>query len=209
MNLGEFIDTFRDAIAQRVVESYPPLYRPRIRCGAGFRRTAGRSPACSESPWGRRPTPSGARPYRSKPTGARRSSARWARGKPLVRRVTRHRIPGSVGENSEKVLGPTDPPQSESLGSGIGDLVFQSVDLGPALVLLEHRVVRNLPLVAALSTAALHVVVLAHFFRPERIRDNFRPCRASHAPYWAGPIRRILSRSGGHSPRLSQLLVIM
>ena len=28
MNLGEFIDTFEDAIAQRVVESYPPLYRP-------------------------------------------------------------------------------------------------------------------------------------------------------------------------------------
>ena len=28
MNLGEFIDTYRDAIAQRVVESYPPLYRP-------------------------------------------------------------------------------------------------------------------------------------------------------------------------------------
>ena len=28
MNLGEFIDTFRDAIARRVVASYPPLYRP-------------------------------------------------------------------------------------------------------------------------------------------------------------------------------------
>ena len=28
MNLGEFIDSFKDAIAQRVVESYPPLYRP-------------------------------------------------------------------------------------------------------------------------------------------------------------------------------------
>ena len=28
MNLGEFIDTYRDAIAHRVVESYPPLYRP-------------------------------------------------------------------------------------------------------------------------------------------------------------------------------------
>ena len=28
MNLGDFIDKFRDAIAQRVVESYPPLYRP-------------------------------------------------------------------------------------------------------------------------------------------------------------------------------------
>ena len=28
MNLGEFIDTYRDAITQRVVDSYPPLYRP-------------------------------------------------------------------------------------------------------------------------------------------------------------------------------------
>ncbi len=28
MNLGEFIDTFRESIAKRVVESYPPLYRP-------------------------------------------------------------------------------------------------------------------------------------------------------------------------------------
>ena len=28
MNLGEFIDTYKEAIAQRVVESYPPLYRP-------------------------------------------------------------------------------------------------------------------------------------------------------------------------------------
>ena len=28
MNLGGFIDTFKDAIARRVVEPYPPLYRP-------------------------------------------------------------------------------------------------------------------------------------------------------------------------------------
>ena len=28
MNLGKFIDNFKDAIAKRVVESYPPLYRP-------------------------------------------------------------------------------------------------------------------------------------------------------------------------------------
>ena len=28
MNLGDFIDKFKDAIARRVVESYPPLYRP-------------------------------------------------------------------------------------------------------------------------------------------------------------------------------------
>ena len=32
MNLGEFIDTFKDAIARRVVESYPPLYRPSEAC---------------------------------------------------------------------------------------------------------------------------------------------------------------------------------
>ncbi len=28
MKLGDFIDTYKEAIAQRVVESYPPLYRP-------------------------------------------------------------------------------------------------------------------------------------------------------------------------------------
>ena len=36
MNLGEFIDTFKEAIARRVVESYPPLYRPSEAC-AGVR----------------------------------------------------------------------------------------------------------------------------------------------------------------------------
>ena len=33
-----------------------------------------------------------------------------------VRRVTRHRIPGLVGIDSEEISGPTDPPRSESLG---------------------------------------------------------------------------------------------
>ena len=33
-----------------------------------------------------------------------------------VRRVTRHRIPDSIGKNSEEVLGSTDLPQSESQG---------------------------------------------------------------------------------------------
>ena len=28
MDLAQFIDTYKEAIAQRVVESYPPLYRP-------------------------------------------------------------------------------------------------------------------------------------------------------------------------------------
>ena len=34
MNLGGFIDTFKDAIARRVVEFYPPLYRPSENGGA-------------------------------------------------------------------------------------------------------------------------------------------------------------------------------
>ena len=103
MNLGEFIDTYKEAIAQRVVESYPPLYRP-------SENGAGRCPTCCAPPWERKPTPSGERPSPSKPTGAPPSSARWAPARPSVRRVTRHRIPGSSGKNSEKVLGPTDPP---------------------------------------------------------------------------------------------------
>ena len=53
MNLGGFIDTFKDAIARRVVESYPPLYRPS--------ENGGTLPRLLQSPWGRRPTPSGAR----------------------------------------------------------------------------------------------------------------------------------------------------
>ncbi len=28
MNLGEFIDTYRDAITERVIASYPPTYSP-------------------------------------------------------------------------------------------------------------------------------------------------------------------------------------
>ena len=28
MNLGDFIDKYKEAIARRVVESYPPLYQP-------------------------------------------------------------------------------------------------------------------------------------------------------------------------------------
>ena len=41
---------------------------------------------------------------------------RRARRSKRVRRVTRHRIPDSVGRNSEKVPGSTDLPRSESLG---------------------------------------------------------------------------------------------
>ena len=44
MNLGDFIDTYKDAIAQRVVESYPPLYRPS--------ENGGRLPRLLRSPLG-------------------------------------------------------------------------------------------------------------------------------------------------------------
>ena len=64
MNLGEFIDTYRDAIAQRVVESYPPLYRPSEYNGS--------IPHLLRSPLGLRRTPSGAQSSPSKPIGVRR-----------------------------------------------------------------------------------------------------------------------------------------
>ena len=72
MNLGEFIDTYRDAIAQRVVESYPPLYRPS--------EYNSHLPHLLRS-WGPRRTPSGApsSPYR--PTGAPPWWGRWARAR--------------------------------------------------------------------------------------------------------------------------------
>ena len=54
MNLGEFIDTFKDAIAQRVVESYPPLYRPS--------KNDHKLPRLLRKPLGRRRTPYGERP---------------------------------------------------------------------------------------------------------------------------------------------------
>ena len=61
MNLGGFIDTFKDAIARRVVESYPPLYRPS--------ENGGTLPRLQDlqAPGRRRPTPSGARPSPSRP----------------------------------------------------------------------------------------------------------------------------------------------
>ena len=84
MDLAGFIDTYRDAIAQRVVESYPPLYRPS--------ENGGKLPMLLRKPLGRRRTPSGARPSPSKPTGAPPSSGRWAPARhssPQARRTWR------------------------------------------------------------------------------------------------------------------------
>ena len=63
MNLGGFIDTFKDAIARRVVESYPPLYRPS--------ENGGTLPRLLRKPLGAQ-AGSGARPSPSRPTGRRR-----------------------------------------------------------------------------------------------------------------------------------------
>ena len=52
MNLGEFIDTFKDAIAQRVVESYPPLYRPSEACARPGSGNGGTLPRLLRRPLG-------------------------------------------------------------------------------------------------------------------------------------------------------------
>ena len=74
MKLGEFIDHYKEAIARRVVESYPPLYRPSedqrplprlLRKPLGGQVDAIRGAALS---W--------------RPTRAPPSSARWARARP-------------------------------------------------------------------------------------------------------------------------------
>ena len=52
MNLGDFIDTFKDAIAQRVVESYPPLYRPSEACARLGSGNGGTLPSLLRKPLG-------------------------------------------------------------------------------------------------------------------------------------------------------------
>ena len=74
MDLAGFIDTYRDAIAQRVVESYPPLYRPS--------ENGGKLPMLLRSPLGAQADAIRARPSPSKPTGAPPSSGRWAPARP-------------------------------------------------------------------------------------------------------------------------------
>ena len=75
MNLGGFIDTFKDAIARRVVESYPPLYRPSENGGTLPRLLRKPPGSAGRRHQGRGPLPQG-------PPGAPPSSARWARARP-------------------------------------------------------------------------------------------------------------------------------
>ncbi len=69
------MDTYRDAVAQRVVASYPPLYRPPHQVRDRLSENGGELPRLLRNPWGRRPTPSGARPSPYRPT---RSAVRGA-----------------------------------------------------------------------------------------------------------------------------------
>ena len=75
MNLGGFHRHVQggdsEAGGRVLPAALPPL---------GERR--GSCPACSASPWRRRPTPSRARPSPSKPTGAPRSWGKWGRERP-------------------------------------------------------------------------------------------------------------------------------
>ena len=52
MNLAGFIDTFKDAIARRVVESYPPLYRPSEACARPGSGNGGKLPRLLRTPMG-------------------------------------------------------------------------------------------------------------------------------------------------------------
>ena len=52
MNLGDFIDTYKDAIAQRVVESYPPLYRPPHQVRGRLSENGGELPHLLRTPLG-------------------------------------------------------------------------------------------------------------------------------------------------------------
>ena len=83
MDLAEFIDTYRDAIAQRVVESYPPRYRP---------SENGQLPPCNccAPRWGRRRTPSVPPPSPSTPTAARPSLGEMGTGKTFIAASAAH-----------------------------------------------------------------------------------------------------------------------
>ena len=95
MNLGEFIDNFKEAIARRVVESYPPLYRPS--------ENGGRLPRLLRSPLGAQcRRHQGRGPSRYRPTGAPRWSARWARDKTFIGAAAAH----MAGFQRILVLGP-------------------------------------------------------------------------------------------------------
>ncbi len=52
MNLAGFIDKFKEAIAQRVVESYPPLYRPSEACARPGSGNGGKLPRLLRTPMG-------------------------------------------------------------------------------------------------------------------------------------------------------------
>ena len=83
MNLGEFIDTFKDAIAQRVVESYPPLYRPPHQVRGRLSENGGTLPRLRRKPLGAQADAIRGRcPLPRRPTGAPPSSARWGRARP-------------------------------------------------------------------------------------------------------------------------------
>ena len=98
-----------DALAQLADALRAPTPCPWRPTGWNCTGTGPRKPGnCWTAPWPATCSP---------PPSPTASSACCSSIRPMtVRRVTRHRIPGPAGRNSENVPGPTDPPRSESLG---------------------------------------------------------------------------------------------
>ena len=109
MNLGEFIDNFKEAIARRVVESYPPLYRPSEK----RRHTA---PAAQKAPGGAGRRHQGRGPLPQGPPGHHRRRGD-GHGQDLHRRCRRAHggLPAGAGH-----LPASPGPQVEAGGGDDG-----------------------------------------------------------------------------------------
>ena len=121
MNLGGFIDTFKDANSAKGGGVLPAAL-PAL----GERRHA--PPGCSESPWGHRPTPSGARLSPSRPTGAPPSSARWARARPSsARRRLTWRDSSASSSSARPTWSPSGSGEIEQTVPGVRAAIVESI----------------------------------------------------------------------------------
>ena len=109
MNLGEFIDTYKEAIAQRVVESYPPLYRPSENGGT-------LPPPAPFPPGGAGRRHQGRGPLPRSPPGHHRRRGDGHRQDLQCAALRGIGYPAQPGRTRRKFLGQPDPPRSESLG---------------------------------------------------------------------------------------------
>ena len=142
MNLGEFIDTYKDAIAQRVVESYPPLYRPR--------NTMGTYPIYCGLPWEPRRTPSGAQPSPLQTHRGTTIVGEMGTGKTYIATAAAHmagfqRIlvlcPPHLTRKWKREVEETVPTARTAIVTSITDLenLRHSVDSGPLFAVMSRE----------------------------------------------------------------------